>query len=56
LGKGYNITDLAYNYKKNALLFLTTDNQLWAYFANAKILQKVKKDFKKIYLFEWIYS
>jgi hypothetical protein len=51
LGVGYAITDLAYNYKKHALLFTTTDNQLWIYFANVKVLQKIKKDYKKIYLF-----
>lgn len=51
LGVGYAITDLAYNYKKHALLFTTMDQQLWIYFAHNKVLQKIKKDYKKIYLF-----
>jgi hypothetical protein len=36
LKKPYSLTHLAYNYKKNALLFLTADGQLTAYFASTK--------------------
>lgn len=36
LKKSYIITDLAYNYKKNIVLFLTAEGQLNAYFASTK--------------------
>jgi hypothetical protein len=56
LGKIYLITDLVYNYEKNIVIFLTTEGQLYAHFAATKTQILIKKDFKKIFLMECIYS
>jgi hypothetical protein len=56
LKKPYAITDLAYNYKKNAIIYYTADGQLNVYFASTKSQLEIKKDFKKIFLLEWLYS
>jgi hypothetical protein len=56
LRKAHIITDLAYNYKKNVVLFLTAEGQLYIYFAASKTQIEVKKDFKKVFVMEWIYS
>jgi hypothetical protein len=36
LKKPHNITDLAYNYKKNAVLYFTAEGHLTLYFASTK--------------------
>jgi hypothetical protein len=56
LRKAYIITDLAYNYKKNVVLFLTAEGQLYAYLVASKTQIEIKKDFKKVFVIEWIYS
>jgi hypothetical protein len=56
LGKAYLITDLAYNYEKNVVVFLTIEGHLHAHFGSSKTQISIKKDFKKICLMDWIYS
>ena len=56
LGKAYVITDLAYNYEKNAVIFLTIEGALFAFFGNGKFTIPIKKDFKKVFLMDWIYG
>jgi hypothetical protein len=56
LGKVYIITDLAYNYEKHIAVFLTMEGHLYAHFASSKTQMLIKKDFKRLFVMEWIYS
>jgi len=37
-------------------VFLTQENYLYAHFAASKTQLQIKKDFKRIFLIDWIYS
>jgi hypothetical protein len=56
LGKVFIITDLVYNYERNYLLFLTTEGHLFLHFASSKYQVLLKKDIKKLFVMEWVYS
>lgn len=56
LGKVFIITDLVYNYERNYLLFLTTEGHLFLHFASSKSQVLLKKDIKKLFVMEWVYS
>lgn len=43
LGKNHKITDLAYNYEKHIIAFLTADGALIAHFINTKTQILIKK-------------
>lgn len=56
LKKPFPVAHLAYNYKRNALLFLTPEGQLHLYFASSKTHIDTRKDFKRPFLLDWLYA
>jgi hypothetical protein len=56
LGRAYLITDLAYNSEKNVLFFLTVEGALFVYFPSIKTVVPIKKDYKQVFLIDWIYG
>jgi len=56
LGKAYVITDLAYNFEKNVLLFHTVEGGLFVYFPTIKAMIPIKKDYKQIFTIDWIFG
>jgi hypothetical protein len=38
------------------VLFLTVEGALYAYFGNGKFTIPLKKDYKKIFIMDWIYG
>ncbi len=47
---------MAYNFEKNVLLFFTVESMLFVFFPIVNHLVPIKKDYKKIFLMEWIYG
>lgn len=56
MGKTYVITDLAYNYEKNNIAFITIEGSVFVYFPQSKSTVQIKKDYKRIFLIDWIYN